>query len=60
MAGTVENLEDGRVKIVAEGETEEIDRFIQAIAVSTCGKIKEIQRFDSAASSEFVNFSVRR
>lgn len=60
VAGTVENLDDGRVKIVVEGETGEIDHFIQAIAVSMCGNIKEIQRFESAASDEFVNFSVRR
>lgn len=32
VAGTVRNLPDGRVEIVAEGDTEQIDEFIQAVA----------------------------
>ena len=57
--GTVENCNDGRVKIVAEAETTEIDRFVEAIKTSMAGKIKQLERFESAASFEFENFSVR-
>ena len=60
VVGSVENCDDGRVKIVVEAETGEIDRFIEAITVSMSGKIKQVQRFESEPSMEFVNFSVRR
>ena len=58
--GTVENCEDGRVKIVAEAETNEIDRFVAAIKTSMAGNIKQVERFESAASFEFDNFSARQ
>jgi acylphosphatase len=58
--GTVENCDDGRVKIVVEAESSELDRFIDAIASSSTGQIKSMERFDSASSHEFTNFSVRR
>jgi len=58
--GTVENLEDGRVKIVVEGDSREIDRFVEAVKTRMSGKIKGIDRFESAPSHEFENFSVLR
>lgn len=58
--GTVENLDDGRVKIVAEGDRGEIDRFVQALSTISTGWIKQIDRFDSEPSGEFDSFSVRR
>jgi len=60
VSGTVENCEDGRVKMVVEAETDEIDRFVEAINLSMSGKIKQIQRFESEPSNEFVKFSVQR
>ncbi len=60
VVGTVENCDDGRVKIVVEADPKEIERFVEAIRASTCGQIKQIQRFESEPSREFVNFSVRR
>jgi acylphosphatase len=58
--GTVENLDDGRVKIIAEGPLEEVDRFVDAVRNIATGKIKDIARFDSEPSHEFDCFSVRR
>ncbi len=58
--GTVENCDDGRVKIVAEAEASEIDRFVEAIKTSMAGKIKQVSKFESVASFEFENFSVRQ
>jgi acylphosphatase len=58
--GTVENLDDGRVKIVAEGPKDEVDRFADAIGNVAAGKIKDIARFYSEPSHEFDCFSVRR
>jgi len=57
--GTVENCDDGRVKIVAEGETGVIDSFVEAVKTSMSGQIKRVERFESEPSYEFVNFSVR-
>lgn len=58
--GTVENCEDGRVKVVVEADCHEIDRFIEALKALPAGQIKNMERFDSAPSHEFTNFSVVR
>jgi len=34
VSGTVANLPDGRVELLASGETEEVDAFLEAIATS--------------------------
>jgi acylphosphatase len=60
VAGTVENCDDGRVKMVVEANREEIDRFVDAITISMSGKIKQLQKFESEPTNEFENFSVRR
>ena len=58
--GIVENCGDGRVKIVVEADSHEIDRFIEALKSLSAGQIKKMERFDSAPSHEFTNFSVVR
>ena len=60
VAGTVENLDDGRVKIVVEGEHDEIQRFIEEVSSSASGKIKSMARFDSVASGDFDGFEIKR
>ena len=57
--GTVENCQDGRVKIVVEAESTEIDAFVGAIRTSMPGKINKMDRFESEPSNEFGNFSIR-
>jgi acylphosphatase len=58
--GTVENCDDGRVKLVAEGEPGEIDRFLSVLEKAMAGKVNQMQRFDSEPSHAFENFSVVR
>ncbi len=58
--GTVENCDDGRVKVIVEAESNEIDHFVEAIKTSMAGKIRQVERFESVASFEFENFSVRQ
>ena len=58
--GTVENCEDGQVKVVVEADSREIDRFIEALKSLPAGRIKNMERFDLAPSHEFTNFSVLR
>jgi acylphosphatase len=58
--GFVENLEDGRVKIVVEAESQEIDRFMESVKTQMAGKIKSIEQYSSEASGEFADFSIKR
>ena len=60
VAGTVENLDDGRVKIVAEGDSEELMRFIQSVQELTSGRIKTIEQFESEPMNDFIDFSIKR
>ena len=57
--GTVENCPDGRVKIVVEADSKEIDGFIESIKASLPGKIKQMDRFEAEPSNAFENFSIR-
>jgi acylphosphatase len=60
VTGTVENLSDGRVRIVVEGDSTSIDAFLAQLQVVAPGHIRSLERFDCEASGEFVNFSIRR
>jgi len=39
VAGTVRNLADGRVELVAEGEAAEVDRFLDAVRRQMTGYV---------------------
>ena len=54
VAGTVENLDDGRVKIIAEGDSDELGRFIQSVQELTSGRIKTIEQFESEPMHDFI------
>ena len=60
VVGTVENLEDGRVRIVAEGDSQELERFLLAVQEQTSGRIKSIEQFESEPMNDFIDFSVKR
>ncbi|MFO0013306.1 MAG: acylphosphatase [Planctomycetota bacterium] len=60
ITGWVENLDDGRVQIVAEGDPKAIARFLEAISTHAPGAIHRMDRYESAASGEFVNFTIHR
>jgi acylphosphatase len=59
VVGYVQNLPDGRVKLVAEGSTAEIDRFLADLGRRMEGHIQSQSRTDLAATGEFLRFSVR-
>ena len=48
------------VKIVVEGERDEIQRFVDEIQTSVSGRIKSIDRFDSEPSGDFDGFAIKR
>lgn len=60
VTGTVENLDDGRVKMVVEGLPSDIAALEARVRVVAPGRIDRWERYDCEASHEFVNFSIHR
>lgn len=58
--GYVENLPDGRVRLIAEGEPDELDRFLEAVANRLDRYITGSDVRCRPASGEFGGFSIRR
>ncbi|MFM2218058.1 MAG: Acylphosphatase [Planctomycetota bacterium] len=58
--GFVQNLQDGRVQIVAEGERDEIDRFLSRLREVAPGAIHSLDSFASTATGEYSRFEIRR
>jgi acylphosphatase len=53
VSGHVQNLDDGRVLLVAEGERAELDRFIAKLRGVMGQYIKEHTQAESVATGEF-------
>lgn len=60
VAGFVENLPDGRVRLVCEGPADEVDRFVAAVQERMGDCIRSVQSSREAASGEFHSFFIRR
>lgn len=60
VTGLVRNLPDGRVHLAAEGEREEVDRFLTALAESMAGNIRHAETVVSPATGEFTSFETAR
>ena len=56
MTGFAKNLEDGRVKVVAEGEATELQRFFLALDITKVRDAVDIQKEYSPATGEFEFF----
>lgn len=56
--GYVQNLLDGRVKIVVEGEASELDRFLSGVADAMTGYIHDSSQLHAAATGEFKTFTI--
>ena len=59
ITGYVQNLSDGRVVLVAEGEADELDRFVTALSAGMTGYIRDTHTERLAATGEFASFGVR-
>jgi acylphosphatase len=59
VTGFVRNLPDGRVQLVAEGESGEVSRFLDAVADRMSGYIREAAIEGRSATGEFRQFEIR-
>ncbi len=61
VTGTVKNLPDGRVELVAEGDRAELEEFRKAVQDSEVGRfVRQEDAVWSAASNEFRGFEIAR
>lgn len=60
ITGTVENLADGTVRMVAEGTPDEIDRFVGRVLATTRGRVANVEQFDEASEGCFRSFTIQR
>jgi acylphosphatase len=58
VTGYVKNLRDGRVELVAEGRSEEVDRFLDGVADALGGYVRDTQITASPATGQFNQFDV--
>jgi len=57
--GYVRNQPDGTVRLVAEGEKEEIREFVAAVQERMSGFIRDTEIDESTPNGEFADFSIR-
>jgi len=58
VVGFVRNLPDGRVHLVAEGEPDELNLFVEAIQAKMQGLIRNVQTTEAPATGRFTRFDV--
>ena len=59
VTGYVQNLSDGRVVLVAEGEGAELDRFLADLGETMRAYIRDTQSEPGSPTGEFRGFQVR-
>lgn len=60
VTGTVRNLPDGRVELIAEGESGELSGFRAAVEQAMIGTIAGVKEERSQATGEFRDFRIAR
>ena len=60
VTGYVQNLPDGRVLLVAEGQREAVRAFVADVRETMADHIRDASIDEAAASGEFRGFTIRR
>jgi acylphosphatase len=60
VTGYVRNQSDGSVRLVAEGVSDELDRFVEAVREAKRNNIADVRIDRTDATGEFDGFGVRR
>lgn len=58
VVGTVRNLRDGSVELIAEGFPVTLEQFIHAVQQAMSGHITHTEIFDSPPTGEFSDFKI--
>ncbi|MHC4063484.1 MAG: acylphosphatase [Planctomycetota bacterium] len=58
VTGSVRNLADGRVELIAEGAEEELDSFVDAVRGDMGRHITEVSVSESPATDAYRGFSI--
>ncbi|HEY3754959.1 MAG TPA: acylphosphatase [Opitutaceae bacterium] len=59
VAGYVQNLLDGRVRVEAEGDQAELDRFVSAIEDRMQGYIRKVEKSFRVRTRQFSGFRIQ-
>lgn len=59
VTGYVMNLRDGRVQLVAEGESAELDRLLSAVGDELGHYVSQVSTETTGATGAFTGFSIR-
>jgi acylphosphatase len=59
VSGYVCNLPDGSVELVAQGELDEVNRFLQTVGAEFAGNIRDIERTNLDSDETWADFRVR-
>jgi acylphosphatase len=59
VTGYVQNLADGRVRVLVEGESGQLDRFLTELRAQMAQYIREVQAEAGTATGEFEDFEIR-
>jgi len=59
VTGFVQNLDDGRVRMVAEGRRSEVERFCAALATAMERNIRSIEIDETRDDPQFSDFTIR-
>ena len=57
--GFVRNLPDGRVQVIAEGKTGQLDPFLESIQAEMIGSIRAKHLDQQEPTGEFLDFALR-
>lgn len=59
VTGYVRNLRDGRVELIVEGDSAELDRFLAGVEERMKGYLRDVQVSRTPATQQFREFEIR-